>query len=125
LRAFLSEAIFWKPRDCFGKKRLAMTHLLIRNEYNCSPQHQEQLHDVDESFHGIVRTPGVCGGAPRIVRTRIPVWGLVQAQRSGASDADLLLWYPTLRAADLANTWAYFQANQEEIEQQIRQNEEA
>jgi uncharacterized protein (DUF433 family) len=89
------------------------------------PQYQEQLDGLDKSFPGIVSTPGVCGGTPRIVRTRIPVWGLVQAQRLGVSDADLLLWYPTLRAEDLANAWAYFQAHQEEIEQQIRRNEEA
>jgi hypothetical protein len=30
---FLSEAISLIPVDCFGKKRLAMTHLPIRNEY--------------------------------------------------------------------------------------------
>jgi uncharacterized protein (DUF433 family) len=36
-----------------------------------------------------------------------------------------LRWYPTLQAEDLANAWAYFQAHQEEIEQQIRKNEEA
>jgi hypothetical protein len=33
LRAFLSEAILLKSRDCFGKKRLAMTAILTRNEY--------------------------------------------------------------------------------------------
>jgi hypothetical protein len=33
MRAFFSEAIFLKSRDCFGKKRLAMTHLSTRNEY--------------------------------------------------------------------------------------------
>ncbi|MGH7601710.1 MAG: DUF433 domain-containing protein [bacterium] len=89
------------------------------------PQYQEQVRDLDESFPGIESTPGVCGGAPRIVRTRIPVWGLVQARRLGVSEAELLRWYPTLRAEDLANAWAYFQAHQEEIEQQIRQNDEA
>jgi hypothetical protein len=33
LRAFLSEAILLKLRDCFGKKRLAMTKILTLNEY--------------------------------------------------------------------------------------------
>ena len=83
------------------------------------------MHDLAERFPGIRSTPGVCGGAARIAGTRIPVWGLVQAKRLGASEAELLRWYPTLRAEDLANTWAYFQAHQEEIEQQIRKNEEA
>jgi uncharacterized protein (DUF433 family) len=89
------------------------------------PQYQEQVLDLDEGFPGIESTPGVCGGVPRIVRTRIPVWVLVQARRLGVSEAELLRWYPTLRAEDLANAWAYFQAHQEEIEQQIRKNEEA
>jgi hypothetical protein len=33
LRAFFSEAILLKSGDCFGKKRLAMTHIPTRNEY--------------------------------------------------------------------------------------------
>jgi hypothetical protein len=32
-KAFFSEAISLKSIDCFGKKRLAMTHILTRNEY--------------------------------------------------------------------------------------------
>jgi uncharacterized protein (DUF433 family) len=86
---------------------------------------QALAQDLGDTFPGIESTPGVCGGAPRIVRTRIPVWVLVQARRLGVSEAELLRWYPTLRAEDLANAWAYFQAHQEEIEQQIRKNEEA
>ena len=56
---------------------------------------------------------------------RIPVWGLVRARQLGSSEADLLLAYRTLRAEDLANAWAYARAHQNEIEQQIRDNEEA
>jgi uncharacterized protein (DUF433 family) len=69
--------------------------------------------------------PDVCGGEPCIVRTRIPVWLLVQARHLGSSDADLLRAYPTLRAEDLANAWAYSRAHTDEIEQQIRENEAA
>lgn len=89
------------------------------------PQYQEQARDLDERFPGIESTPEVCGGAACIAGTRIPVWGLVQAKRLGTSEAELLRWYPTLQAKDLANAWTYFQAHREEIEQQIRQNEEA
>jgi uncharacterized protein (DUF433 family) len=81
--------------------------------------------DLGEAFPGIENTPGVCGGEPCIVRTRIPVWVLVQARRLGTSEADLLRSYPTLRAEDLANAWAYARAHQEEIEQQILANETA
>jgi len=86
---------------------------------------QTLTHDLGDAFPGIESTLGVCGGAACIVRTRIPVWGLVQARRLGTSESDLLRWYPTLRVEDLANAWAYFRAHREEIEQQIRENEEA
>jgi uncharacterized protein (DUF433 family) len=43
----------------------------------------------------------------------------------GTSEADLLRCYPTLRAEDLANAWAYFRSHKKEIEQQIRENEAA
>ena len=81
--------------------------------------------DLSEAFPGIESTPGVCGGAPCIVRTRIPVWVLEQYRRQGASEADLLRSYPTLRAEDLVNAWAYIRSHREEIEQQIRENEVA
>lgn len=81
--------------------------------------------DLGESFPGIESTPGICGGEPRIVRTRIPVWALEQARRLGASEVDLLRSYPTLRAEDLAHAWAHVRAHRAEVEQQIRENEEA
>ena len=83
------------------------------------------VRDLGEAFPGIESTPGVCGGEPCIVRTRIPVWVLVQAKRLGTSEAELLLSYPTLRAEDLANAWAYARAHREEIEQQTSANETA
>ena len=83
------------------------------------------VRDLGDAFPGIESTPGVAGGEPCIVRTRIPVWVLVQARRLGMSEADLLRAYPTLRAADLANAWAYFRLFREEIELQIQENEAA
>jgi uncharacterized protein (DUF433 family) len=58
-----------------------------------------------------------------IVRTCIPVWTLVQAERLGANEADLLKNYPTLRAEDLSNAWAYARVYSGEIEQAIQENE--
>ena len=83
------------------------------------------VRDLGETFPGIESTPGVCGGEPCIVRTRIPVWVLVQAKRLGTSEAELLRCYPVLRAEDLVNAWAYARAHHEEIEQQILANETA
>jgi uncharacterized protein (DUF433 family) len=72
---------------------------------------------------GIESRPGVAGGDPCIVRTRIPVWLLEQARRLGTSEAELLESYPTLRAKDLANAWAHVRSHREEIERQIAENE--
>jgi uncharacterized protein (DUF433 family) len=81
--------------------------------------------DLGDAFPGVESTPEVVGGAARIVRTRIPVWLLVQARHLGASEADLLKSYPSLRAEDLTNTWAYARLHHDEIEQQIAENEMA
>jgi len=81
--------------------------------------------DLGDAFPSIDSSPDVCGGEPRIVRTRIPVWVLVRARQLGTSESELLRAYPTLRAEDLANAWAYHRSHKEEIEKQIRENEEA
>jgi uncharacterized protein (DUF433 family) len=77
------------------------------------------------TFPGIDASPDVCGGEARIVRTRIPVWLLIQARRLGTSEADLLRAYPTLRADDLATAWSYAQSHSAEIDRQIAENEAA
>ena len=83
------------------------------------------VRDLGQSFPGIETTPGVCGGEPCIVRTRIPVWVLEQMRRQGVNEADILRNYPTLRAEDLANTWSFVRAHGKEVDSQIQDNEEA
>jgi uncharacterized protein (DUF433 family) len=79
--------------------------------------------ELGDTHPGIESRPDVCGGEPCIVRTRIPVWVLEQARRLGAGEAELLRSYPTLRAADLVNAWAYVRQHPSEIDDQIRENE--
>ena len=86
---------------------------------------QSLVGELGDAFPGIESMPGVCGGEPCVVRTRIPVWLLEQARRLGSSEADLLQSYPTLRAQDLANAWNYVRSHCDEIDQHIRDNEEA
>jgi len=83
------------------------------------------VRDLGQALLGIETTPGVCGGEPCIVRTRIPVWVLERARQLGSSEAELLRAYPTLRAQDIVNAWAYVDAHRDEIEHQIRENEGA
>ena len=88
-------------------------------------RHGPDYADLGDSVPGIDADPAICGGEPRIVRTRIPVWVLVQARRLGMSEAELLNSYPNLRAEDLANAWSYYRSHREEIDSQIAGNEAA
>src|SRR5260370_8828920 len=79
--------------------------------------------DLGDVLPGVESTPGVCGGKPRIVRTRIPVWALEQARRLGASEAELLRIYPALRAKELVDAWAYCPSNKDAPNRQIQSHE--
>jgi uncharacterized protein (DUF433 family) len=80
-------------------------------------------HYVPE-YPSIVATPGVCGGAARLIRTRIPIWTLERMRQLGVSEIDILRSFPSLRAVDLVQAWSYVARNRDEIEKSIRENEE-
>lgn len=77
------------------------------------------------TWPGIQKTPGVMGGEACIARTRIPVWLLASLRRLGCSEEHILEDYPDLTGEDLANAWAYADANPNEIDRAIREQEEA
>jgi len=81
--------------------------------------------ELVNGFPGVESTPGICGGDACIVRTRIPVWALEQWRRLGKEEAEILQMYPTLRPEDLLHAWAYADAYHDEIDGQIRRNEDA
>ena len=81
--------------------------------------------ELGDDFPCIVSSPVVCDGDPCIARTRIPVWLLERYRRLGVTERDLLDSYPSLRAEDLANAWAYARIHAAEIDRQIQSNEEA
>jgi uncharacterized protein (DUF433 family) len=81
--------------------------------------------EIANTWPGIETTPGVVGGAACVVRTRIPVWTLENYRRLGWSEARILENFPTLRAADLVNAWAYAADHRAEIDQAIAENESA
>ncbi len=80
---------------------------------------------LGDDFPGIDSRPDVRGGEPCVVRTRIPVWLREQARRLGPSEQQLLEAYPSLRAEDLVNAWAYVRSQPGEIAEQIAGNESA
>ncbi|MBL8797133.1 MAG: DUF433 domain-containing protein [Planctomycetia bacterium] len=77
-----------------------------------------------EDYPSIVATPGVCGDAARLIRTRIPVWAVEHMRQLGFSEIDILRSYPTLRAAHFVQAWSYAPRHRSEIEQVIRENED-
>src|ERR1700687_864741 len=83
------------------------------------------VQELGDAFPGIDSRPDVCGGEPCMVRNRIPGWLLEQARRLCASEQELLASYPSLRAEDLVNAWAYARSHAAEMDAQIRENEAA
>jgi uncharacterized protein (DUF433 family) len=86
---------------------------------------QRLVRELVNAWPGIEKTMGVAGGEACIVRTRIPVWSLESYRRLGWSEVEILENFPTLRAADLVNAWAYADAHQDEINEVIEANEAA
>jgi uncharacterized protein (DUF433 family) len=78
--------------------------------------------EVADAHPGIDFQDNVCGGAARIIRTRIPVWLLESLRRGGRTDAELLAAYPSLTAEDLANAWNYARTHREEMEREMAAN---
>ena len=78
-----------------------------------------------KAFGGIRRTPGVSGGEACVGLTRVSVWMLEEARRTGVKDADLLKDYPGLSVNDLESAWKYVDSNPVEIDAAIRRNREA
>ena len=83
------------------------------------------VQEVGNAWAGIEKTTGVSGGEACIVRTRIPVWALENYRRLGWTEVAILENYPSLRAVDLVNAWAYADAHAEEMDKAIRANEAA
>ncbi len=100
------------------------TYVLPRSSAEKALLIQWMARDIGDAFPGIESTSGVCGGEPCIVRTRIPVWLLENARRMGATDANILSSYPSLRAEDLVSAWDYSRTHKGEIDEQILANEE-
>jgi uncharacterized protein (DUF433 family) len=83
----------------------------------------EQL--LERLGSGIESTAEVCGGDPRISGTRIPVWTLEEYRRLGLTETQIFGAFPALRATDLVTAWSFVAGHRDDIDRQIRGNEEA
>ena len=72
----------------------------------------------------ISKKPDRCGGDACVRDSRITVWGLAAYRRLGLSDAKILQSVQGLTPADLEAAWGYAAANELEIDEAIRANEE-
>src|SRR3974390_3481423 len=72
----------------------------------------------------IVKTPGVCGGQPRIAGTRIKVKHIYTwVERMGMTPAQVVAEYPHLTMAQVHAALAYYWSHRDEIHQDL-ENEE-
>jgi uncharacterized protein (DUF433 family) len=82
----------------------------------------------DAAFHPgecIVKTPGTCGGKPRIAGTRIKVKHVyVWVERMGMTPAQVVAEYPHLSMAQVHAALAYYWSHQDEIQREIKEEEE-
>jgi uncharacterized protein (DUF433 family) len=73
----------------------------------------------------IEKTPDVCGGEACIRNTRHTVSGLVAWKRLGLTDERILTHHPDLTRADLEAAWDYYDHHRDEIDQALREDDEA
>lgn len=72
----------------------------------------------------IVKTPGVCGGQPRIIGTRIKVKHVYTwVEEMSMTPAQVVAEYPHLTRAQVHAALAYYWSHQDEIRQDL-ENEE-
>jgi uncharacterized protein (DUF433 family) len=69
-------------------------------------------------------TPGVCGGRPRIAGHRIRVQDIVIWTEQGLSPDEIVDRFPQLSLADVHAALAYYHDHREDVDQQIRDDDE-
>ena len=69
-------------------------------------------------------TPGVCGGRARIAGHRIRVQDVVLWTEQGQSADQIVADFPQLSLADVYAALAYYHDHREEIDRQIREDDE-
>jgi uncharacterized protein (DUF433 family) len=73
----------------------------------------------------IVRNPDIHAGEPSVAGSRISVRVIVQTARHAQTKDELYGAYPTITPAAIEEALAYYEAHQGEIEQYIKENEDA
>jgi len=98
--------------------------LIEQGRESITVKEMRRLDELSKKPEVIERLHGVCGGRARVAGTRIPVWVLEVCRRSGTTNAKILEAYPSLNARQLDNAFRYVEEHTEEIEQDIRDQDE-
>ncbi len=78
------------------------------------------IRDATESIDATIReTPGVCGGYPRVGRTRIAVRLIVEQYRDTGSVDGVLALYPQLTPAQVEAALAYYRESPARVDEDI------
>lgn len=80
---------------------------------------------VKKTIHSYITSdPGICGGEPVIIGTRISVRLIVELENSGKSVDETVAMYPHITHAQVHDALSYYYDNKEEIDRIIEENTE-
>jgi uncharacterized protein (DUF433 family) len=68
----------------------------------------------------IVSSPDICSNLPRLSGTRITIQSLVMDYKAGMSPEEIGIEYPQLSLAQIYSALAYYHANKQQIEADIK-----
>ena len=77
---------------------------------------------IPASRQHIEATPGVCGGKPCIVGTRIRVWDIASRAQAGESIDEILGHFPQVSLSDVYAALAYYYDNQADIDRRAAED---
>jgi uncharacterized protein (DUF433 family) len=83
--------------------------------------HATQLGGIMTEYrsHRLASSDDTCGGAMRVARTRIPVWGIEAARRAGATALRIREMYPSLSERDVEDALRYADRHVDEMDRLI------
>jgi len=84
----------------------------------------DDIHIASSLVEHIVRTPGICGGKPRIAGSRLRVQDIVVWHEGhGLSPDEIVSQFPGITLADVYAALAYYHDHREAIRQDMRDAE--
>lgn len=125
--AEIDKAVAQAHDEMIAKEQAMRTH-----QTPFAAQHGDNTEEIAtaapqlERFPHLVRRPGVVGGEPTVVGTRLAIRHIVQAMRFTESVEQLVTeWYPSLTPGLVAEALAFYEVHREEIDRDIAENDAA